>query len=168
MVWAAAAKVLAAAAVAVVTVVAAAAGQCPVRAVVDARCAPPPPRPVRSPPPPQVRLLATWHPYDEHKPFGDAGTACADDPPPSRVLARRLWTAANPDVVGSSPDWAEFVRKGCGTCLRLVGPGGKVETVVIVDQKGAEGLDLSPAAYDALGLDRDAGHDFVRASVVDC
>lgn len=111
------------------------------------------------------RMKATYHSYDESGPL--VATACQSNGPDVFVkpalLKRHHWTAVNPASFGISNDWADFTKRACGKLVRVTSSKGKTEEVVIVDQKGDEGLDLSPQAYEALGLSVADGHEYVQA-----
>lgn len=118
-------------------------------------------------------VKATYHPYDEST-GSIQGFACQDNGPGQvfvrqNLLRKHLWTAANPGTFGVSNDWAVVTKQLCGKCAYVTNPAnGKSGKFVIVDQKGDEGLDLSPAAFNSLDLSVQDGHSYVKARIAKC
>ena len=95
----------------------------------------------------------TWHTYDTQGNGDGAGigqTACADKlGPKAGSLKGKVWVAINQGEFGFGGSWESF-QKACGKCLRVTN-GGKSVTAVVVDIKGAEGIDISANGYRKLG-----------------
>jgi hypothetical protein len=119
-------------------------------------------------------VKATYHMYDESGPL--QAVTCQDNGPGQVFVAESLlrshhWTAVNAGTFGiaNGEDWATFTQQACGKCAHVTNPAnGKSGKFVIVDRKGDEGLDLSPAAFNSLGLSVQDGHSYVRARIASC